>query len=144
LASSISTIDDCELHVVSVWQGLADFDWQLAVPHDDQLFEAAAKRVLDACLATGNAEIPIGQVHFERGSPGSVIAGLAANLNADLLVMGTVARTGVAGFLIGNAAERVLREVNCSMLTVKPLNFVSPIRLEDDSSPELFPSWNPA
>jgi nucleotide-binding universal stress UspA family protein len=34
----------------------------------------------------------------------------------DLLVMGTVGRTGVPGLLIGNTAERVLSKVECSVL----------------------------
>ena len=50
----------------------------------------------------------------------------------DLLVMGTVCRTGLSGFIIGNTAEKVLSEVNCSVLTVKPEGFVTPVTLEDD------------
>jgi nucleotide-binding universal stress UspA family protein len=45
----------------------------------------------------------------------------------DLLVMGTVGRTGIPGFLIGNTAERVLGEVECSVLARKPNGFVSPV-----------------
>jgi len=43
--------------------------------------------------------------------------------------MGTVCRTGIAGFLIGNTAENVLNDVDCSVLTVKPEGFASPKRL---------------
>ncbi|MCV2884543.1 universal stress protein [Aestuariibacter sp. AA17] len=45
----------------------------------------------------------------------------------DLMVMGTVCRTGIAGFLIGNTAESVLDRLSCSVLTLKPDNFKSPI-----------------
>jgi len=45
--------------------------------------------------------------------------------------MGTVCRTGLSGFIIGNTAEKVLSEVNCSVLTVKPEGFVTPVTLED-------------
>ncbi len=41
--------------------------------------------------------------------------------------MGTVCRTGIPGLIIGNTAERVLDSVKCSVLTVKPAGFVSPI-----------------
>jgi nucleotide-binding universal stress UspA family protein len=47
----------------------------------------------------------------------------------DVLVMGTVARGGIPGMLIGNTAERVLRKLPCSVLTVKPDGFESPVRL---------------
>lgn len=47
----------------------------------------------------------------------------------DLLVMGTIARGGVAGVMIGNTAERLMPELSCSLLAVKPKDFVSPVRL---------------
>ena len=47
----------------------------------------------------------------------------------NLLVMGTVARTGVSGLLIGNTAESVLDHVRCSVIAVKPPGFVTPIQL---------------
>ena len=46
----------------------------------------------------------------------------------DLVVMGTVARTGIPGFFIGNTAETVLQKINSSVLTVKPESFVSPVK----------------
>lgn len=49
----------------------------------------------------------------------------------NLLVVGTVACDGVSGLIIGNTAEAVLDDVRCSVLTVKPRGFVSPIRLAD-------------
>ncbi|MEO6809254.1 MAG: universal stress protein [Isosphaeraceae bacterium] len=45
----------------------------------------------------------------------------------DLLIMGSVGRSGVAGIMIGNAAERLLPNVTCSVLVVKPPDFVCPI-----------------
>jgi nucleotide-binding universal stress UspA family protein len=45
--------------------------------------------------------------------------------------MGTVCHTGVAGLIIGNTAEKVLNKVDCSVLTVKPEGFVTPVTLED-------------
>jgi universal stress protein E len=42
------------------------------------------------------------------------------------LVMGTVARSGLAGLLTGNTAENVLPWVNCSLVAVKPPGFESP------------------
>jgi nucleotide-binding universal stress UspA family protein len=59
------------------------------------------------------------------------IVKLAKSKKIDLLVMGTVHRSGLAGFFIGNTAEKVLSEVNCSVLTVKPAGFVTPVPLND-------------
>ena len=41
--------------------------------------------------------------------------------------MGTVARGGLPGILIGNTAERLLHSVPCSLLAVKPDDFICPL-----------------
>jgi universal stress protein E len=71
------------------------------------------------------------QVYLLKGEPGHLIPELAAEKEVELIVMGTVSRTGVAGLLIGNAAEKILRQVDCSVLTVKPDGFVTPVRLDE-------------
>jgi nucleotide-binding universal stress UspA family protein len=42
-----------------------------------------------------------------------------------------VARTGIPGLIIGNTAESVLSKIDCSVLAVKPPNFITPVTLED-------------
>ena len=68
------------------------------------------------------------QTHLIKGQAGMVISAVTEGVSADLLVIGTVCRTGVAGFFIGNTAERVLQQVECSVLTVKPDRFVTSVR----------------
>jgi nucleotide-binding universal stress UspA family protein len=68
------------------------------------------------------------KVHLIKGEPGSEIPKLVAKVEADLVVMGTVARTGIAGFFIGNTAEKILHSVDSSVLTVKPSSFQTPVR----------------
>lgn len=46
----------------------------------------------------------------------------------DILVMGTVARTGIYSFVIGNTAENILQKLCCSLLALKPNGFVSPVK----------------
>ena len=52
-------------------------------------------------------------------------------LDPDLVVMGTVARTGVPGFIMGNTAEMILNQIDCSVLAIKPSGFVTPVTLEE-------------
>ena len=66
-----------------------------------------------------------------HGEPGDVIPPLAKREGIDLIIMGSVARTGIAGFLIGNTAERILQDVDCSVLAVKPESFETPVELDD-------------
>jgi nucleotide-binding universal stress UspA family protein len=61
------------------------------------------------------------------GYPWKVIGMTARRIDAGLIVMGSVARRGIPGFLIGNTAEKVLRQHDRSILTVKPDDFVSPV-----------------
>ena len=68
------------------------------------------------------------KVHLEKGDAGKVIPTLVEEKQADIVVMGTVARTGIEGFFIGNTAEKILRNVDCSVLTVKPEGFETPIK----------------
>jgi len=70
------------------------------------------------------------QVYLLKGEAGRLIPALAAANEIELIVMGTVSRTGIAGLLIGNTAEKVLRQVDCSVLTVKPEGFITPVKLD--------------
>ena len=55
-----------------------------------------------------------------RGSPERAIVAAAAEKGADLIVMGTHGRTGLAHVLLGSVAERVVRTAPCPVITVKP------------------------
>ncbi len=48
----------------------------------------------------------------------------------DLLVMATIARSGLSGFLMGNTAERLMPQLSCSVLAIKPDDFRSPVTLD--------------
>ena len=58
-----------------------------------------------------------------------MIPEMVAKKGVDLIVMGTVCRTGLAGFFVGNTAEDILQQVDCSVLALKPEGFVSPVEL---------------
>jgi nucleotide-binding universal stress UspA family protein len=91
---------------------------------DSQRFLASqrteAREELDRALAPTSAHVDPARVHLVKGDPRAVIGEFASSLGIDLLVMGTVARSGVAGRIIGNTAEAVLNHMPCSMLVVKP------------------------
>ena len=68
------------------------------------------------------------QSTLRRGEHDDIIPEFVVAEGIDLVVMGTVAQSGIAGMLIGNTAERVLRKLPCSVLAVKPEGFTSPVR----------------
>ena len=90
----------------------------------------AAGKDLDACLAPVRERLGKAILRLEEGEAGTFIPAFTASEEIDLVVMGTVARTGITGLLMGNTAERVLGALSCSVLTVKPDGFSSPITLE--------------
>lgn len=53
------------------------------------------------------------------GTPFAEIGKVAADRKADLIVMGTHGRTGLAHAVLGSTAERVVRFAPCPVLTVK-------------------------
>ena len=70
-------------------------------------------------------------VHLVQGDPIDIIPSFTAEREADLLVMGTVARAGLAGLVMGNSAEQILERVACSVLALKPPDFQTTVRISD-------------
>jgi len=68
------------------------------------------------------------QMHLSWGIPSQEIWRISQHQGADLIVIGTVGRSGIKGVLLGNTAEKVLDTCDCSILTVKADDFVSPIK----------------
>ena len=90
------------------------------------------KRYLDDFLKQYTLEKVRHQVHLLKGRASELIPQLAQKKRINLLVMGTLCRTGIPGFFIGNTAEKVLHRVNCSVLTVKPEGFITPVTLDEE------------
>ncbi len=121
-----------------VLQAWAPFGEELVRSHatDDAVaayVEAARRRAaedLARLTAPFSDRLSADQVTLRRGDPEDVIPAVVAAEGVDLVVMGTLARTGIAGMLIGNTAERVLRRLPCSVLAVKPDGFECHVRLD--------------
>ena len=125
----ISDHFDAEVHLVNAYPGtpvniaieLPDFDAftyneSMRTQHEKQLAEIAA-----------NHGISNEHCHAEEGLPEDVIPELAAKLDAELVILGTVGRTGLSAALIGNTAEHVIDNINCDLLTLKPEGYKSPL-----------------
>ena len=138
LGSSLAQMDNSLFHVVQVWSVFAEGYMQGRGGLDNDGIRRVRKQVkqqyeiwLDRLLASVSLKKRNPRIHLLRNddTPRAIV-NLVKNEKIDLLVIGTVCRTGLAGFFIGNTAEKILSEVNCSVLTVKPEGFVSPVTLE--------------
>ncbi|KGK01614.1 universal stress protein UspE [Thalassotalea sp. ND16A] len=65
-------------------------------------------------------------LHVEEGLPEDVIEKVAQQIDAELVILGTVGRTGLSAVLIGNTAEHVIDRLNCDLLALKPDGYQSP------------------
>ena len=70
------------------------------------------------------------QTHIAEGAADGCILSAIAELDIDLLIMATSGRGGIPGMLFGNTAERLLPELPCSILAIKPDDFVCPVKLD--------------
>lgn len=146
LATSLSAAEGSELHVVNVWH----LDGENALRHS--AFTRVSKETIEKMIeekrrqshqklksllfdypeAGPEAGGRERQVHLLKGEARDVIPAFAENKNVDLIVMGTVGRTGIRGFFVGNTAESILNQVECSVLAVKPPGFKTPVQLDAD------------
>lgn len=58
--------------------------------------------------------------HLHAGVPEKILAGMAQGLKADLVVLGSVGRKKLQGLLLGNTAEKILRNLHTNVLVIKP------------------------
>ncbi len=57
-------------------------------------------------------------IHVKQGDPKSIIADTAKDVDADIVVIGTLARRGVMAAMRGNKSEHIIRELNCDVMVL--------------------------
>jgi len=139
LASSLAQMDGSELHLVQVWSVFGEGYMEVRGELSEKSVRKWRKECKKQCAIHLNdllMSVNLKGLRVHRHLPRNddahkAIIKLAKRKKIELLVMGTVCRTGLSGFFIGNTAEKVLSEVNCSVLTVKPEQFITPVTLEN-------------
>lgn len=61
---------------------------------------------------------PPEHVHVVKGAAAQVISELADKIEADLIIIGTVGRTGIKGQVVGNTSEKILDHTGADVLVV--------------------------
>lgn len=79
---------------------------------DEALFYGAQK--LREGLRSGRVKTRVGY-----GKPDDAILGIAREMGADLIVMGSHGRTGIKKMILGSVSSEVSRRANCSVLVVR-------------------------
>jgi nucleotide-binding universal stress UspA family protein len=138
LGLSLAEVKDAELHVLHSWSAWGSHLLRSRMRSEEftsyvrRMRSRAAKAMTELLRDYDEAISPLNR-HLMQGDPGEVVPEFVRSHGIDLVVMGTVGRTGVPGFLIGNTAEMILGRVDCSILAVKPPGFSSPVELEEPS-----------
>src|SRR5690606_35985407 len=112
-----------ELHVVHVYvpmaivgaATIASPSMAAAVTPDDLGLEEQNRRQLVTSLVSEYNVLPE-NIHLELGGPAQILPIAAVRVNADVMAMGAIARSGLKRIFIGSTAEDVLERLPCDAL----------------------------
>ena len=132
LASAVTEQQDAEMSVLHAWSMDAG-----GIPKSRispiQLQDMKESRrghvegLLDEFLKEHGTSIQADNVHLIKDDPVLAIPAFTKEHGVDLVVIGTMARSGLSGIVIGNTVEQILDDLECSVLAVKRGSFVSSI-----------------
>ncbi|PKG38711.1 universal stress protein UspE [Psychromonas sp. Urea-02u-13] len=130
-AKAMASIVDANTHVVNAYPSppmnimleLPEFD---PINYEDGLKKFHQKALTEYALKNNISQE---QIHLEQGLPEDVISKIANEIDAQLVILGTVGRSGFSATLLGHTAEQVIDQLDCDLLALKPIGFKSPITL---------------
>lgn len=146
MSTALALSDFSELHIIHVWHAYGESNMRSGLAYQPKAYvdgyvdriHAKHQHFLDKFVADivdqGEKEVvdylkP--KIHLVKGFARDMIPETVKDQQIDLIIMGTVGRTGIPGFIMGNTAETVLNRIDCSVLAVKPEGFVTPVTLEE-------------
>jgi universal stress protein E len=92
-------------------------DFAQAPARDPRFLDARTKALQELCAEVG---VPASAARLEAGAPHVVLQAMQQRGEADLVVMGALARGRFAELILGNTAERVLHDGDADVLLVSP------------------------
>jgi len=140
IATSLARNDGAKLDVINAWHvqeestlrhGLVkvpEHEIQAILTHEEQLSRRRFKQLMEEFAAYADLMRPL---HI-KGIAADLVPEHVESESIDTLVMGTLGRTGISGFFIGNTAETILNRVSCSVIAIKPEGFLSPVRPDNE------------
>lgn len=145
MATALSLADFSELHIVHAWHlphenvlrggrmGNTEAEVDALLEEEENIRRRWLTDLIEQCCAVYGKDAASylkPQLRLIKGNARTIVPEYAQELGAELVVMGTVGRAGISGFLIGNTAEAILDQIDCSVLAIKPAGFISPVTLE--------------
>lgn len=126
-AARIAAHDQAQLHILHVFRApWRQVHWHSPTPQANpdfqkQYTDALVRRLQDFAepAAAELTRAPIVEL-YDSTSHGAGISEYATKVGADLVVLGTRGRSNLKAMFLGSTAERLLREIPCSVLAVQP------------------------
>ena len=144
-ATWLATAQFAELHVVHVWEAYGEQYLRSGRSHlqfdADNYVESEQKRnrkALDTCLSELRESMateilpafnPV--CHLVKGNHRDEIVRFAIQKSADLVVVGDLAHSGLTDLIVDSTATAIARHLDCSVLVVKPPEFITPVVVEE-------------
>lgn len=130
-AAWIASRSSGELHVLHAWS-LAPMEARAASSLDEEAYAALIEESRERAQKALEHEVAALDIdptlQLERGAAHVEILKEVEEEHPDLIVMGSLSRGDRPGFHVGTIAERVLEQVDESLLTFKPKDFVCPVK----------------
>jgi nucleotide-binding universal stress UspA family protein len=135
-AIEMARLEGASLTFLTAWRPFGTALLQDRLSQDDlRKVVTSARRLakveLDGFVKTLDPKGQAYDVALVKGSPEDAIPRYCKRKDIDLVVMGTVARSGIVGMIMGNTAERVLQQLRCSVLALKPDGFKCPVQINE-------------
>ncbi|MCP4283371.1 MAG: universal stress protein [Gammaproteobacteria bacterium] len=144
-AAWLATAQFAELHIVHAWEAYGEqylrsgrsplhFDADDYVEGEQQ----RNRQALNTCLSELRESMAIDVLpafnpvcHLVKGSHRDEIVRRAVSIGADLVVVGDLVHAGLSGLIVDSTAEAIIKQIDCSVLIVKPPEFVTSIVVEE-------------
>jgi universal stress protein E len=99
-----------------------------AMPDSQELIDKARTAHVEALnTMAADGGFPVGQVHIREGNQVKALPEAAAELHANIVVMGAIARSALQRAVLGHTAEQTLEHFDCDVVVVKSDDFKSPV-----------------
>lgn len=129
-ALDFATLLNANVHLVNSYPS-SPVNIAIEIPEfDSQTFDDSIRQHHQSNMQTHAQTFAIDadKTHVAEGLPEDVIPQVAKEIDAELVIIGTVGRTGISAALIGNTAEHVIDALNCDVLAIKPEGFTCPLK----------------
>ncbi len=144
-ATWLATAQFAELHIVHAWEAYGEqhlrsgrSPYQFDADNYVESEQKRNKKALNTCLSELSESMASDMLpafnpvcHLVKGSHRDEIVRLAVSMEADLVVVGDLVPSGITSLIVDSTAVAITKHLDCSVLVVKPPEFVTPVVVEE-------------